>query len=130
MKKTEGFTILEIMFVLFLIGMLSLITIPRLRHRNEKAKKIQSQMELKLIQKAIENYHEDNGVYPDNDEGLKVLVHPYKMYLPDSSILQDPWGKAYDYKFKDDSDGYCLICYGRDGLSGGTGDNKDLIIDK
>jgi general secretion pathway protein G len=127
-----GFTLIELMIVLFILGLLAALVAPRLMGRVGKAKQKTAQAQIQLLATALDLFHLDVGRYPTTDEGLKALREkPEDLpswggpYL-DKSIPNDPWGKAYLYKFPGAHGPYDLSSLGADGAEGGEGENLDV----
>lgn len=102
-----GFTIVEILVVVVIIGILATMIIPKLASRPEQARIVKVKQDLLTLQNAMDLYKLDNGIYPSTEQGLEALVNKpssapiprnYKSegYLQD--IPEDPWGEAYQYR--------------------------------
>ena len=136
-RGSSGFTLVEILVVVFIIGLLATIVGVSVGGQSDKAKVVAAKANLKEIESALHLYKLDNGFYPTSSEGLAALIERPSSarkwnedgYLNQSSIPQDPWGNPYIYV----SDGrrYSLKSLGDDGESGGDGfaadiDSRDL----
>jgi general secretion pathway protein G len=131
-----GFTLVEIMVVVVIIGMLaSLVGVSVIRYL-ERAKRQTAAAQIKNFMTALDTYYMDNSNYPTTAQGLEALVsmptsspvprnYPRDGYLP--SIPLDPWGNEYIY-FSPGNGGqpYTIESYGADGLQGGEGENADV----
>jgi general secretion pathway protein G len=131
-NREAGFTLIELMIVLFILGLLAALVAPRLMGRVGKAKQKTAQAQLQLLGTALDLFHLDVGRYPTTEEGLRVLKEkPNNLpgwggpYL-DKAIPNDPWGRPYVYKSPGEHGTYDLSSLGADGASGGDGENQDI----
>ena len=134
-KKDRGFTLIEIMVVLIIIGLLAGIVVTRLMGRTEEAKRIKTAVQIKNLQSSLDLYKLDSGVYPSTDQGLQALVEkPAVGEMPNNwkeggyidKIPKDPWGSNYVYISPGIHGDYDLYSYGADGEEGGEGRNADI----
>lgn len=138
LKKGEaGFTFIEIMIVVVIIGFLVSIVAPEIIGRLGKAKVITAQTQLGNLEAALEQYYLDCGNFPTTEQGLEALrVKPTISPVPkgwDGAYLKrevptDPWGNHYIYVNPGEKNphGYDLYSYGRDGQEGGSGEDTDI----
>jgi general secretion pathway protein G len=128
--KQDGFTLIEIMVVILILGLLATIVVQSLRGAADKAKKTKAQADLAEIKTALDRYYLDNGYYPTTDQGLGALVSaPSSGRVPGNyesggyieRLPQDPWGTAYFYQ--SDGNTYTLKSFGPSGVEGA--DNID-----
>ena len=141
MQKTprnQGFTLLEIMVVVLIIGMLMALIAPRIFSRFGQAKVDIAKMGVTQLSQQLELYKLDNGQYPTTEQGLDALVHEPtteprpKRYPPGGYVnadsLMDPWRNPYHYDRpgKNNPSSYDLYSYGDDGQPGGDGQNADI----
>lgn len=105
-QKNQGFTLIEVMVVVVILGILAAMIVPKIMSRPEQAKLVKAQQDVAAIQNALDLYQLDNGFYPSTDQGLQALVtapqgdpepHNWKQggYLQQLPI--DPWGHPYQY---------------------------------
>ncbi|MBI5406785.1 MAG: type II secretion system major pseudopilin GspG [Nitrospirae bacterium] len=134
-KRNDGFTLIEIMVVLIIIGLLAGIVVPKLMGRTEEAKRTKTAVQIKNLQSSLDLYKLDSGVYPSTDQGLQALIEkPAVGEIPNNwkeggyidKIPKDPWGSNYVYISPGVHGDYDLYSYGADGEEGGEGRNADI----
>jgi general secretion pathway protein G len=131
-RSPHGFTLIELMVVILIIGLLATIVVQNLRSATDKAKRVKAQADIAQIKSALDRYYLDAGSYPASDQGLSALVaSPSSGSVPKDwggpyieKIPSDPWGNPYFYQ--SDGSGYVLKSYGADGTEGGDGKNADI----
>jgi len=124
-KNTQkGFTLLEIMVVLVIIGVLAALVAPRFLERADEAKVEATKVQMKNIGQALKLFRLQHGKYPNSGEGLQVLASGSKRYL--DSIPKDPWGNEYIYLSPGVHGDFDILSYGVDGQSGGSGMDADI----
>ena len=132
-----GFTLIEIMVVIVILGILASIIAPRLMGRTDEAKIVKAKVDIKMLETALDLYKMDNGVYPDTEQGLAALVEkpetgtiPKKWreggYLKKGKVPLDPWENEYVYLSPGVNSDYDIISYGTDGVPEGDGINADI----
>jgi general secretion pathway protein G len=137
-KSSTGFTLLEMLVVLVIIGMLAGLIGPRLLKNVDKSKVTTATAQIKLLRGAVENLRLDIGRYPTAEEGLGLLSKPPSdpavaarwrgPYLEDAVPL-DPWETPYQYAVPGrDGNGFALYSLGADKKPGGEGDDKDIGV--
>jgi len=130
-----GFTLLELLVVMVIIGLLASYVAPRYFDQIGKSEIKTARAQLDAFDKALATYRLDIGHFPMTEQGLKALVErpsdepkwagPYLS----KSLPLDPWGNAYVYRAPGDaSHDYELLSYGKDGQRGGSGDNADISV--
>ncbi len=133
-SRDAGFTLIEIMIVVVILGILASIIIPRIMGRPEEAKRVSATTQIKNIEAALKLYKLDNGYYPTTEQGLDALVKkPTTGRIPRNwkekyldRIPNDPWGNGYMYLSPGLHGSYDLFSYGADGIEGGDGNDADV----
>ena len=138
-KKTDcrGFTLIELMVVIVILGILAGLIIPRIMGRPEEAKQLKGKIQIESLETALNLYKLDNGAYPDTEQGLQALIEkpetgrlPKKWrkggYLEKGRLPKDPWGNDFLYLSPGAHGDYDIISYGYDGVQGGEDKNKDI----
>jgi len=140
-RRTEqGFTLIEIMVVILILGLLATLVVQSLRGATDKAKRTKAIADIAELKTALDRYYIDNGSYPTTDQGLQALVSPpVQQGMTDSGgasssryedggyvqkVPLDPWGNPYFYQ--SDGNSYTLKSFGADGAEGGVGKNADI----
>jgi general secretion pathway protein G len=133
----SGFTLIELMVVIVILGILAAWVVPNFMDKPDKARVVQARMQITSFSSALDFYKADNKVYPTTEQGLDALVSPpsddatLKTYAKDGylkkkKVPKDPWGNEYVYLCPGINGVYDIISYGKDGVQGGDGFNKDI----
>ncbi len=132
MPLERGFTLLELLVVLVILGLLAGLVAPRMFGNVAKSEVKVARAQIASLETAIENFRLDMGRYPSTDEGLAALekspggdgrwAGPYLK----KAVPSDPWGNPYQYKHPGERGDFDLLSLGRDGRAGGSGDDADL----
>ena len=134
-RNPYGFTLIEIMVVVVILGILAAIIIPRISDRPEQARRTKAIMDIKSIETALSLFHMDNGFYPSTEQGLEALVEKSTVGRIPASFKEggylkkvplDPWKSPYIYISPGAYGDYDLISYGNDGEEGGEGKDADI----
>lgn len=134
----RGFTLIELMVVVIILGILALYIGPKIMGEPEKAKRVKAKMDIASLETALKMYKLDSGVYPATEQGLQALVEapesgviPKKWrkggYIEKNRVPKDPWGNEFLYISPGVHGDFDIISFGLDGVPGGEGDdNKDI----
>jgi general secretion pathway protein G len=132
-RHARGFTLLELVMVLVIIGVILAMVGPRVFNSLGRASSERAKVTIEQIGGALELYKLDTGRYPSSSEGLASLVAAPSgvanwngPYVKDAKILKDPWSRDFIYRSPAEKGGYDLISLGADGKEGGDGENKDI----
>jgi general secretion pathway protein G len=131
-REQKGFTLIELIVVISIISLLVVFVAPRMFRRLTEAKRDLAVPRMKIVETALESFAINCGRYPDDSEGLEVLlVAPEGLsekwrgpYLKRRQML-DPWDNPFIYEAGEGGN-YLLVSYGADGRAGGDGDNSDI----
>ncbi len=134
-SRSGGFSLVEILVVLVIMGLLISVVAPTVLNRADEARIQKAQADFKAIETALKIYRLDNYVYPTTEQGLEALVEATTLapeprnfkpggYL--SELPLDPWGRPYLYLSPGEHGEIDLYSLGADGLSGGEGQNGDI----
>lgn len=134
-NNQRGFTLIEIMVVVVILGILAGIVVPRLLDEPEKARRTSAATQIRSFEEALGIFKLENGFFPTTEQGLQALVEKptvgriptrYKEGGYIKKIPLDPWGQPYLYLSPGVHGDYDLFSYGPDGESGGEGDDADI----
>jgi general secretion pathway protein G len=132
-RKARGFTLLEIVIVLIILGTMMAFVAPKIFGNLEKANQARAKAEITLLEGQLELLKLEAGRYPNSQEGLAALVSkPSALdkwngpYLKDASKLKDPWGNDYRYSSPAANKPFEIVSLGADGKEGGEGENRDI----
>jgi general secretion pathway protein G len=132
-NKDAGFTLLELLVVIVIIGLLAGYVAPRYFAQVGKSEVKVTLAQIDGFGKALDQYRLDTGHYPATEQGLAALMErPSNEAKWDGPYLKkavplDPWGKPYNYRSPGEHGEYDLYSYGKDGQPGGTGENADIV---
>lgn len=130
--RNGGFTLLELLVVMVIIGLLAGYVGPRYFSQIGKSEVKTTKAQIDALEKALDQYRLDVGVYPNTEQGLNALItKPNNVNKWDGPYLKkgvplDPWGSAYLYKSPGEHGEYDLLSLGKDGKPGGTGEAADI----
>jgi general secretion pathway protein G len=129
--RIKGFTLVELLVVMVIIGLLAALVGPKLFPKLGKGKQSAAKAQIELLGQALDHMRLDTGRYPTTQEGLNALVSDPGMdnwegpYLT-KGLPNDPWKKPYLYQCPGTHGEYDLYSYGRDGVQSGEGEDKDV----
>lgn len=134
-SRSLGFTLLELLVVITIIGLLAAYVGPKYFGQLGKSEQALAKSQIESFHRALATYRLDVGSFPSTEEGLAALVNrpgnaarwngPYLS----KSVPPDPWGKPYVYRAPGSKGDYDLLSYGKDGQPGGSGDAADVTSD-
>ncbi len=133
--RWAGFTLIEILVVVVILGILAALVVPRIMERPDEARVVATKSDIRGIMSALKLYRLDNGVYPSTEQGLLALVRK-----PDTGVIprnwkeggyldrvpKDPWGTEYQYLNPGVHGEIDIFSLGADGAPGGEGINADI----
>ena len=133
----RGFTLIELMVVIVILGILAGLIVPKIMGRPEQAKQLKARMQIESISTALHLYKLDNGGYPTTEQGLQALTEPPSSgdvpknwrkggYLEKGKVPKDPWGNDFVYLSPGVHDEFDITAYGADGAAGGEEKNADI----
>ncbi len=136
-KFDPGFTLIELMVVIVILGILAGLIIPRIMGRPEEARRMKARIQVESIETALKLYKLDNGSYPTTDQGLQALVEAPQVdtlakgwrkggYLEKGKVPKDPWDNDFVYLSPGINGDLDLSSYGKDGEPGGEDENADI----
>jgi general secretion pathway protein G len=136
-RDERGFTLIELMVVIVILGILAGLIIPRIMGRPDEARRAKARMQLESLETALKLYRLDNGNYPTTEQGLQALVEPPGVgalaknwrqggYLEKGKVPKDPWDNDFLYLSPGTHGDFDLSSLGADGEPGGEGKNKDI----
>ena len=133
--RQSGFTLIEIMVVVVILGLLAAIVVPKIMSRPDEARVVAARADIAAITQALKLYRLDNAFYPSTEQGLEALVNrPTTQPAPPNwktggyldRVPKDPWGREYRYLNPGRRGDIDVLSYGADGAPGGEGINADL----
>ena len=132
----KGFTLIEVMVVVVIIGILATFLVPKIMDAPDKARVEKAKAEMRGIATALQLYKFDNGFYPTSEQGLQALVteastDPVPLYFKSGGYLnelpKDPWGVYYIYMYPGEGNkDFDIISFGADRKEGGSGYDADI----
>ncbi len=133
--REKGFTLIELVVVVAIIGILAGVVVTRMMGRPGEARAVAAQADISSLSQALQIYKVDNFVYPTSDQGLKALVEkPTQPPVPGNyknsgyidALPKDPWGRDYLYLSPGQHGDFDVYSLGADGVAGGEGENADV----
>jgi general secretion pathway protein G len=133
LRDKQGFTLIELMVVIIILGLLAALVAPKMFGRIGEAKQKTAKAQIELFGTALDSFRLDTGRYPTTSEGLQALrAQPSGLkywkgtYLP-KEVPLDPWGNPYQYRSPGTHGDYDLYSLGADNAEGGEGEDKDVV---
>ncbi len=137
--RNKGFTLLELLVVIVILGILATYVGTRIMGKPEEARQTQAKIQIQALENALNMYRLDNGEYPSTEQGLRALVEKPSVgnvpkswreggYLEKSRVPMDPWKNEYAYLNPGvrNTTSFDLFSYGADGQPGGEGNDADI----
>jgi general secretion pathway protein G len=136
-RDVRGFTLIEIMVVMVILGILAGLIVPRIMDRPEEARQTKAAIQIQSLEQALKLYKLDNGQFPTTEQGLQALVEAPSVgrlakkwreggYLDKGKVPKDPWGNDFVYIAPGLHGDFDLMSYGPDGEPGGDGKDADI----
>ena len=136
-RDNNGFSFIELMVVVVILGILAGMIVPRYMGRTDEAKVVKAKIDIAAIETSLKLYKLDNGFYPTTEQGLKALIEmpttepvpnnwKDKGYLEKKKIPTDPWGREYLYLCPGVHGDFDILSYGADGVAGGSDSDQDI----
>ena len=133
----RGFTLIELMVVIVILGILAGLIVPRIMGRPEEAKQLKAKLTIESLETSLRLYKLDTGSYPTTEQGLQALIerpdtgnvpkgYRDSGYLEKGRVPRDPWENEFVYLSPGVNGEYDIVSYGADGIPGGEGKNKDI----
>jgi general secretion pathway protein G len=132
-RLASGFTLIEVMVVVVILGILASVVVPKIMDRPDKARQTRAAHDVRAIESALSLFKMDNFAYPSTNQGLEALVHQPSGDYPNwkkggylDQLPKDPWGRHYQYLFPGTHRDIDVYSLGADGRPGGEGMDADI----
>jgi general secretion pathway protein G len=134
-RAESGFTLIEVMVVIVIIGLLATVVMINVLPSQDRAMKEKARADVAVLEQALESYRLENLTFPSTEQGLSALVSaPSGLSRPDRyreggyvrRLPKDPWGNAYQYRYPGEHGRFDVYSNGADGEKGGEGDDADI----
>ena len=132
-RGEKGFTLVELLVVLIILGLIAAFVAPQVIRYLGKAKTDSAAIQIQRLSGILDLYHLEAGRYPTTEEGLQALIEqPVDAeswngpYIKKADSLNDPWGQPYEYRSPGEHSEFDLFTLGRDGSDGGEGEDQDI----
>ena len=133
--RARGFTLIELMVVIVIIGLLATVVVINVLPSQDRAMAEKARADIALLEQALDSYRLDNLVYPRTEHGLQALLQPpaglarperYRNGGYIRRLPADPWGNPYQYRIPGRRGAFDVYSFGADGVEGGEGENADI----
>ena len=135
--NNRGFTLIELMVVIVILGILAGLIVPRIMGRPEEAKRLKAKMQIESFETALKLFNLDNGFYPDTEQGMLALIEQPDSgqipknwknggYFEKGKVPKDPWQNEFIYLSPGVHGDFDISAYGADGVPGGEEKNSDI----
>ena len=135
LRRARGFTLIEVMVVIVILGILAALVVPKVMSRPDEARIVAAKQDIQAIKQALKLYRLDNITYPTTEQGLQALVTmPTNQPIPPNwktggyldRLPKDPWGQDYQYLNPGQHGEVDIFSFGADSTQGGEGNNADI----
>lgn len=134
-SRSHGFTLIELMVVIVILGLLAGMVMPKVMSYFGESRTKAARLEIEIVAAALDEFKLDTGRYPVQDAGLNDLLQLHTdlpgwngPYVRRSDQLLDPWGNIYRYQYPGSGTTFELVSLGADNASGGSGEDTDIIF--
>lgn len=133
--KARGFTLIELMVVIVILGLLATVVVINVLPSQDRAMVEKARADVALLEQALDSYRLDNLTYPRTEQGLQALQQPpqglarperYRKGGYVRRLPADPWGNPYQYRMPGQRGSFDVFSFGADGVEGGEGENADI----
>jgi general secretion pathway protein G len=135
--RQRGFTLMELLVVIVILGILATVILPKIMSRPEEARRTKAKLDIQALESALNMFKLDNAFYPSTEQGLQALIEKPDIgrvarhwreggYLEKPRVPRDPWGNEYLYICPGDHGDFDIISYGPDAVLGGEGADADV----
>src|SRR6201996_2484830 len=134
-RRQRGFTLIEVMVVIAILGILAALIVPKIMSRPDEARRVAAKQDIGTVMQALKLYRLDNGRYPTQEQGLRALIEkpstdPVPNNWKDGGYLErlpvDPWGNPYQYLSPGTHGDIDIFSFGADGKAGGEANDADI----
>ena len=134
-QHQSGFTLIEVIVVVVILGILAAVVVPNVVNRTGQAQTVKAKQDIRALESALQMYRVDNFNYPNTDQGLVALAEkPSSQPEPKNwqpggyvkKVPKDPWGNDYQYLSPGENGEFDIYSLGKDGRPGGEGENADI----